>query len=890
MTSPVDRLSAALADRYRIGRELGQGGMATVYLAEDLKHHRQVAIKVLLPELAAVLGAERFVQEITTTAQLQHPNILPLFDSGTAGQRDGGTAYLYYVMPYIEGETLRTKLDREKQLGVDEALKISTEVADALDYAHRHGVIHRDIKPENILLHDGRPMVADFGIALAVSAAAGNRRTETGLSLGTPHYMSPEQATAEKDITARSDIYSLASVLYEMLTGNPPHTGASAQQIIMKIIAEPVPEVTTLRKAVPANVAAALTKALEKLPADRFESAKTFAEALANPTFTVTTAATRAIRVPAVNPWRRWLRDPRTWGALLALGAAVALALLRTVPSGGPAETGVLRFTIRTPADSTILAIENSLATPFRAPVVSPDGRTVAFEARTSAGPVIYLRRLDTFDLFKVPGEGRWPVFSPDNASLAYFRGVEAWTLDLAQPVPTRVGALPEAPWDIYTAAWHPDGRILVAAARGLWAFPRGGGDPVLLVAADSAARETIDDVSVLPDGRILLDVSSAGESHVEVTSADGTGRTRVLPGYERAAIVDDIVLFVQGRQNRASRIDSRRLEPVGRAIALPDEPPHRPGRSVAWVVGTGERALEPVWVSRAGSVSPIGIAPASYRWPRVSPDGRRLALGLDRLTSASGGLRVVTLGTRAVAQLAGGTEPVWSADGRTVFASRNNRPLGGLVSQVADGSRAPDTLLALEAGDAWPTGVSPDGRWLAYYGATLGVGDSGDATDPNDLMFIDLRTRESRRIRIPGAQRGARFSPDGRWVAFQSTESGAEETYVRPWPAMDARFQISSGGGTEPLWSRDGRAIYFRQRDAVVEVPITAREGTIERAPPRTLFTGIFHVDRSGDQSWDLAPDGRFLMLRPVGGGRMELDVTLNWLADVRERLARAQ
>jgi serine/threonine-protein kinase len=190
----TDRLASALAGRYTTERELGQGGMATVYLAEDLKHHRKVALKVLKPDLAAVLGAQRFVQEITTTAQLQHPHILPLFDSGEA---DG---FLYYVMPYIEGETLRDKLNRETQLGIEEAIKITTEVADGLDYAHRNSVIHRDIKPENILLHDGRPMVADFGIALAVSAAAGGRMTETGLSLGTPHYMSPEQATAEKDI------------------------------------------------------------------------------------------------------------------------------------------------------------------------------------------------------------------------------------------------------------------------------------------------------------------------------------------------------------------------------------------------------------------------------------------------------------------------------------------------------------------------------------------------------------------------------------------------------------------------------------------------------------------------------------------------------------------
>jgi serine/threonine-protein kinase len=242
------KLDSPLADRYRIERELGAGGMATVYLAEDPKHDRKVAIKVLKPELAAVLGAERFVQEIKTTAALSHPHILPLFDSGEAA------GFLYYVMPYIKGETIRDKLNRETQLRVEEAVRITTEVADALDYAHRNGVIHRDIKPENILLHDNRPMVMDFGIALAVSAAAGGRMTETGLSLGTPHYMSPEQATADKEISARSDIYSLASVLYEMLAGQPPHSGGSAQQIIMKIVAEEAAPVTRMRKAVPANV------------------------------------------------------------------------------------------------------------------------------------------------------------------------------------------------------------------------------------------------------------------------------------------------------------------------------------------------------------------------------------------------------------------------------------------------------------------------------------------------------------------------------------------------------------------------------------------------------------------------------------------------------------
>ncbi len=302
MTDPLPRLSAALADKYRVERELGQGGMATVYLAQDIKHDRKVALKVLKPELAAVIGADRFVVEIKTTAALQHPHILPLFDSGTA---DG---FLYYVMPFIDGETLRSKLDRETQLGIEEAVRITMAVADALDYAHRHGVIHRDIKPENILLHDGRPMVADFGIALALSAAAGGRMTETGMSLGTPHYMSPEQATAEKLITARSDVYSLGSVLYEMLTGNPPHVGASAQQIIMKIVTDTARPVTELRKAVPRNVADAVAKSLEKLPADRFESAKAFGDALGNPGFSLRGRAGRGGGAGGLTPADRWKR------------------------------------------------------------------------------------------------------------------------------------------------------------------------------------------------------------------------------------------------------------------------------------------------------------------------------------------------------------------------------------------------------------------------------------------------------------------------------------------------------------------------------------------------------------------------------------------------------
>ena len=270
------RLQSALAERYIIERELGSGGLATVYLARDIKHDREVALKVLRPDLSAVIGTERFLSEVRITAKLDHPHILTLIDSGEA---DG---LLYYVLPYVRGESLRHKLEREKQLSVDDAVSIVKQVASALDYAHEHGVVHRDIKPENILLHEGEAVLTDFGIALAVKEAGGRRLTETGLSLGTPQYMSPEQATGDRALDKRSDIYSLGAVFYEMITGEPPVTGATAQAMIAKLLTEKPVKMRVVRQTVPLEMEIATDKALSKVPADRYASAGEFARALTN--------------------------------------------------------------------------------------------------------------------------------------------------------------------------------------------------------------------------------------------------------------------------------------------------------------------------------------------------------------------------------------------------------------------------------------------------------------------------------------------------------------------------------------------------------------------------------------------------------------------------------
>ena len=326
LPDPPKQLRDALADRYRLERELGQGGMATVYLARDLKHDRDVAIKVLRPDLAAALGAERFLAEVKITARLDHPHILTLIDSAAFAEHPGGPEVRpYYVMPFVRGESLRARLTREKQLGVDEALTITRQIASALDYAHRQGVIHRDIKPENILLHEGEAILTDFGIALAVSEAGGDRLTGTGLSLGTPSYMSPEQAAGDRNIDARSDIYALGAVTYEMLAGEPPVTGASAQAMIAKLMTERPTPLCVLRDTVPAAVNTAVMRALAKAPVDRFATARAFADALVSGAAVPSAPAPRA-------PAGRW----KGWALAAGLFLLVVAAFLLFRRGAGP--------------------------------------------------------------------------------------------------------------------------------------------------------------------------------------------------------------------------------------------------------------------------------------------------------------------------------------------------------------------------------------------------------------------------------------------------------------------------------------------------------------------------------------------------------------------------
>src|SRR6476659_731729 len=412
-TNTLDKLRTALADRYRVDREVGVGGMATVYLAHDLRHDRDVAIKVLHPDLAAALGAERFLAEIKTTAKLQHPHILPLLDSGEA---DG---LLYYVMPFVSGESLRVRLERETQLAVDDAVRIAREVLSALESAHKQGVIHRDIKPENILLHEDQALVADFGIALAVSAAGGARMTQTGLSLGTPAYMAPEQAMGERAIDARADIYALGAVLYEMLVGEAPFTGPSVQAIVARVMTESPRPVTGQRRSVPEHVNAAVLKSLEKLPADRFHSAAEFSNALANPAFArevSARSATLEAKPSTAIAIGRYSLIP--WA--IAGIAALAAIFFAVRGSRGGADKTPTYVSVDLPPDATLPPRGTEVLG------ISSDGTTLAFDAFVGGTSRLFLRRLDEAAPRTVEGavgdggsasfsaDGKWIAFNAD--------------------------------------------------------------------------------------------------------------------------------------------------------------------------------------------------------------------------------------------------------------------------------------------------------------------------------------------------------------------------------------------------------------------------------------------------------------------------------------------
>jgi eukaryotic-like serine/threonine-protein kinase len=884
-----DALQRALADRYRIERTLGEGGMATVYLAEDLKHRRKVALKVLRPELAHALGSERFLREITTTASLRHPHILPLYDSGAGGGGADLHPYLYYVMPYVEGETLYDRLGREPQLGLDLALQIAGEVAEALDYAHAHGVVHRDIKPANILLESGHAVVADFGIARAVDAAGGDRLTQTGIAVGTPTYMSPEQAAGETRLDGGSDLYSLGCVLYEMLAGRPPFTGPTLQSVVHQhITAEPAP-VSRFRAAVPADVDALLGQVMAKNPADRPGSAGQFAQALA--------AARHPTGVRSPRAWR-WGRPPLVLGGaavLLLAAAAWALWPKPTTPltlghttrvtlepglevdpalspdgeliaySAGPVNR--MQIFVKRLSGGRAIALTADTSVNHRQPRWSPDGNRLAFQAGNSifaGGSIFVIPALGGPARVLVAGADTAPVgdlaWSPDGRRIAYVQAPSAAAFPGAIYLRSVDGGRPELltrAAEPHSLAWSPDGKRLAfvsgnsefvfgtasfgnLAPSSIWVITADGGKPVAVTGADALNLSPV----WLPDGNHLLWISASGGSRDVYRVRLGRSGKPVGPVERLSTGLDAHGISLTRDGTRLAYAQSATFANIW-AIPMPVHPPA--GTATARPVTSGSQKIEGVALSR---------------------DGKWLAFDSDR-----GGhqhiFKVPVAGGEPTQLTADSTDDFfarWSPDGRRLAFHAWHQGSRDLYTVSADGS----DLREITSGPAQDRGPdwSPDGRQLAFNR------EAGAERQIHTLM-LDGNPDSVRQITRGGADPGGvAWSPEGDWIAY--TRLGAVRI-VSPDGGQERALVDSTAGavpGTSLKWSPDGRFLYYPALNSagagLWSVPVTG--GT-----PRMMVR--FDDPAHQPTHWQFAVDDRTLY---VELGTHESDL---WIADLEPR-----
>jgi eukaryotic-like serine/threonine-protein kinase len=874
------RLRAALAGRYAIGRELGRGGMATVYLAHDLRHDRHVALKVFRPEVAAMVGARRFLAEIRTTANLQHPSIVPLFDSGTATDGEGaGGDVLFYVMPYVEGESLRDRLDREGQLPVADGVRIASAVADALAYAHGRGVVHRDIKPENILLHEGRTLVADFGIALAAEQAGSGRLTETGLAVGTPLYMSPEQAAGKRQVDRRTDIFALGCVLYEMLAGEPPHTGPTAQAIMASLLVGDAEPLRSRRPSVPAHVEATVHTALQRLPADRFQDAAQFAAALADPGFRLQEA------IGAPQPGRRGV-----WWSLVVAGVAVLVGVAGWFGSPGPSDAPapVTRLTLQLPGDQ-IRAIAGAQSYPLD---ISPDGRRLVYRAWHGGGTRLFVRPLDEFGAQPLPGtEGALqPFFSPDGEWVGFFAAGRLQKVAASGGAPIAIASATGRP---FGAHWGPDDTILFSTLEGgLFRVSAAGGEPVRMdsVRVADRSRPAADSAVALvnygrprwprflPDGKHALVTTDAGT----YVLALGTGAARYLfEGRQARYLATGHLMYAEGDERvRLVPFDLKRLEVTGEPRPALENVFRGPGSgavnfavsetgTLVYVAGGFERSL--VHVDRGGRETPIAVEPRGYRFPRVSPDGSHIAVTVDPRPSD---IWIVDLRRETAARFTTEGHNIgtgWSPNGSQLSFSHNDGqhvvrwPEGGPLRRVGE---RPAPLG--QYGPSW----TPDGRIFVFENRP----ETG-----RDLVVLRLEDGTAEDFLATRADEWApSVSPDGRWVAYVSNISGTDEVYVLRSDRASAPQLVSVGGGVDPVWSRDGSELFYRRGNVILAVTITTAP-TFTAGRPTELFEGPY--DFTQELNWDARPDGRFVMVKADPATTQQFQVVLNWFQEVKGR-----
>ena len=865
-------LTEALAGRYLLEREIGAGGMATVFRARDVRHDRLVAIKVFRAELGEVLGAERFLAEIKVTATLQHPNLVPLFDSGEAG------GHLYYVMPFIEGESLRARLDRERQLPVDEAVRLSVAISEALEYAHNHGVIHRDLKPENILLQAGQPVVADFGIALAVSKASGMRVTEAGLSLGTPQYMSPEQATGDRMIDGRTDVYSLGAVTYEMLCGEPPYCGESAQTITTRLLTEEPRGVRSARPTVPLHVEYAIARALAKLPADRWSTAHEFAEALRGKKIFSETH-------PVPSQLRPRLRGEMSNPFVIALAAVTVIGTTvagwRLSGSQETATPSTERFLVAPTREVNLPVTQGASVS------ISPDGGTVAFVARKGVvRNQMFVRRLSDLDPMALPGtEGAGaPFFSPDGEWLGFMSNQKLRRVSMINGAVvdiTDVGGLPTG------LTWITPDTMVLSLASDLLIQPADGGPRVTLPRLPGeSSREW---PRAVGDGEHVLYASwqeAGGLANVRIGIASvRTRESKILDvtGVCPLGVIDGILVYVTAGQDvMAVPFDARAMRvkgdpaPVERGVLLGGR-----GSCKAAVSREGTLALQRGWPlaqlvlrDALGNERVLLDELKPFAHPRFSPDGKRIAITIASGPRTDVWIYDLTGGTLSRLTEGGSVNerPEWTPDGTRVLFRSDQGPHSGIWWRPADRSEMATPLLLDERADIFEAVLTPDGKGVVYQVDTIGA----------DVMY--RRFRDSVTAAIAATEfpeDRARVSPDGKWVALTSFVTGVPQVVVYPLDRPGGQVQVSTDNGTEPVWSRTGNRLYYRDGSRIMAASWVASPHF--RVTSRAaLFDDDYLVTPQPHAGYDVSPDGsQFLLLKMVESS--EVVVVKNLLAQLR-------
>ena len=868
---------------YRIEAPIGEGGMGVVYRALDTKLNRPVAVKFLSNELADTAARRRFQREAQLASALNHPHILTVYDAGEFEGRQ------YLVTEFVDGGTLKSWAKQEPRTW-RQSVELLTGVADGLAAAHQAGILHRDIKPENILVaKNGYAKLADFGLAKLDEGAQGEAtrtvtegRTRLGMVLGTIAYMSPEQASG-KPLDARSDIFSFGIVLYEILGGRRPFTGASDLELLKTIIhGSPEP----LGAEVPLALRNVVEKALEKDPAERYQSMRDMVVDLRRMIRQTVeggvSASASAVRVssprrPGVLLWG---------GVFLLLAVLGGLAIWKMKPSSPTASGPVSRIAITLPPGHVFAAFEAGVSV-----ALSPDGTRLAYVARQGGLQQVYLRSLEGLDGKPVPGSegGVQPFFSPDSQWLGFFAGGKLKKISVGGGEALGIADAS----DPRGASWGSDGKIMFVPSRNgaVWQVSAAGGAPQPLThMPDNENSHRWPEI--LPGGQAFLFAAGRGgrnwDTALVAVQLAGSGQRHDLiqRGTNAHYASSGHLVYALGGTVMAVPFDRQRLEVKGPPVPVIESVLQLPlsGAAQYSFSATGSMVYVPasvpaaqrrlVWVSRNGSEEPLAAPPRGYRHPRVSPDGRRIAVAIEGQETQIW-LYDVARETLTRLTIEGNTNnnPDWTPDGkRIIFASNRGTRESGFYWQLADGSSAAERLTAA------PDGT---GSWSSA-GRVMAV-DGNDAATGRDIYILRPGGFQPL-VFTPFNEGSPTFSPDGRWLAYASDASGRYEIYVQPYPGPGGRLQISTDGGTEPVWSRNGRELFYRSGDKMMAVEIDTR-ANLSAGKPKSLFQGLYQPTPVFEANYDVAPDGRFLMIKPGAEEQAptQVNVVLNWFEELK-------